>query len=115
MTDFPEYVVPILAASGPVAIAIVVLRLPNVYESTTLVVVKPPTIPDSVAPSLTVDLTLLLNNINQVVTSRSTLEPLVLKYHPFDAVDAVQLTLRVDGPGTTLGAPGAPTGLKGVP
>jgi polysaccharide chain length determinant protein (PEP-CTERM system associated) len=70
------------------AIAIVVMRLPDVYESTTFVVVKPPTIPDSVVPSLTVDLTLLLNNINQVVTSRSTLEPLIVKYHPFDAVDS---------------------------
>ncbi len=65
------------------AIAIVVWRLPNVYESTTLVVVKPPTIPNSVVPSLTVDLTLLLNNINQVVNSRSTLEPLITRYHPY--------------------------------
>jgi polysaccharide chain length determinant protein (PEP-CTERM system associated) len=65
------------------AIAIVVLKLPDVYESTTLVVVKPPTIPNSVVPSLTVDLTLLLNNINQVVNSRSTLEPLITRYHPY--------------------------------
>src|SRR4051812_24713674 len=68
------------------AIAIVVLRLPNVYESTTLVVVQPPTVSNEVVPSLTVDLTLLLNNINQVVNSRSTLEPLIAKYHPYDAV-----------------------------
>ena len=65
------------------AIAVVVWRLPNIYESTTLVVVKPPTIPNSVVPSLTVDLTLLLNNINQVVNSRSTLEPLITRYHPY--------------------------------
>lgn len=68
------------------AIAIVVMRLPNVYESTTFVVVKPPTISDKIVPTLTVDLTLLLNNINQVVSSRSTLEPLINKYHPYDAV-----------------------------
>jgi polysaccharide chain length determinant protein (PEP-CTERM system associated) len=65
------------------AIALVVLRLPDVYESTTFVVVKPPTIPNSVVPSLTQDLSLLLNNINQVVSSRSTLEPLIVKYHPY--------------------------------
>lgn len=68
------------------AIAIVVLRLPNVYESTTLVVVKPSTISEKIVPTLTVDLTLLLNNINQVVNSRSTLEPLINKYRPYDAV-----------------------------
>lgn len=68
------------------AVAIVVTRLPNVYESTTFVVVKPPTVPDKFVPALTVDLTLLLNNINQVVTSRSTLEPIIVKYRPYDAV-----------------------------
>ena len=68
------------------AIGIVVSRLPNVYESTTFVVVKPPTVSPQFMPSLTVDLTLLLNNINQVVSSRSTLEPLIVKYHPYDAV-----------------------------
>ncbi|HEY0405433.1 MAG TPA: Wzz/FepE/Etk N-terminal domain-containing protein [Pyrinomonadaceae bacterium] len=65
------------------AIALVVLKLPDVYESTTLVVVKPPTIPTNVVQPLTTDLTLLLNNINQVVTSRSTLEPLIVKYRPY--------------------------------
>jgi uncharacterized protein involved in exopolysaccharide biosynthesis len=65
------------------AITLVVLRLPDVYESTTLVVVKPPTVPSDVVPALTNDLTLLLNNINQVVTSRSTLEPLIVKYRPY--------------------------------
>src|ERR1044072_2944951 len=70
------------------AIALVVLKLPDVYESTTLVVVKPATVPPDFVPALTTDLTLLLNNINQVVTSRSTLEPLITKYRPYAIEEA---------------------------
>ncbi|HEV2911707.1 MAG TPA: GNVR domain-containing protein [Pyrinomonadaceae bacterium] len=63
------------------AVAIVVLRLPNVYESVTLIVVKPSTISTSVVPTVSDDtLTRQLNNINQVVTSRSSLQPLVERY-----------------------------------
>ncbi|HYY56457.1 MAG TPA: Wzz/FepE/Etk N-terminal domain-containing protein, partial [Pyrinomonadaceae bacterium] len=59
------------------AVAYVVLRLPDVYESVTLIVVKPSTISTSVVPTLSDDtLTRQLNNINQVVTSRSSLQPL---------------------------------------
>ncbi len=72
-------VLPALAVFS--AVAIVVWRLPNVYESTTLLIVKPPTIPNAIVPSLSEsDLSLRLNNINQVVQSRSSLEPLVVKY-----------------------------------
>ncbi len=61
------------------AIAIVVWRLPNVYESTTLLVVRPPTI--SVVPTISDDdLSVRINNINQVAQSRSSLEPLIQKY-----------------------------------
>lgn len=70
---------PTLAIS--IAVAYVVYRLPNVYESTTLVVVKPPTIPNSVVPSLTdVDISLRLNTITQVVMSRTTLQPLIERF-----------------------------------
>ena len=63
------------------AIAWVVYRLPNVYESTTLVVVKPPTIPNAIVPRLSdTDLALRLNNITQIVTSRTTLQPLIERY-----------------------------------
>src|SRR3982750_3267876 len=63
------------------AVTIVVWRLPNVYESTTLLIVKPPTIPNAVVPSLSEsDLSMRLNNINQVVQSRSSLEPLIVKF-----------------------------------
>jgi polysaccharide chain length determinant protein (PEP-CTERM system associated) len=63
------------------AIAWVVLRLPDVYESVTLIVVKPATISAPTLPTVSEDaLTRQLNNINQVVTSRSSLQPLVERY-----------------------------------
>jgi succinoglycan biosynthesis transport protein ExoP len=63
------------------AVAWVVYRLPDVYESVTLIVVKPSTLPTSVVPSMTEEgLTRQLTSIAQVVTSRSSLEPLVEKY-----------------------------------
>ena len=72
-------ILPVVAVAS--AVAWVVYRLPNVYESTTLIVVKPATLPNSVIPTVTEDtLTRQLSSIAQVVTSRSSLEPLVNKY-----------------------------------
>jgi succinoglycan biosynthesis transport protein ExoP len=72
-------VLPAIAVAA--AIAIVVWRLPNVYESTTLLIVRPPTIDPNVAPALSEgDLTMRINNINRIAQSRSSLEPLILKY-----------------------------------
>src|SRR3990172_829493 len=63
------------------AIGLVVFRLPDVYASSTLIVVKPSTLPTAVVPTLSEDgLTRQLASITQVVTSRSSLEPLVEKY-----------------------------------
>ena len=63
------------------AVAWVVYRLPDVYESSTLIVVTPSTLPTSVVPTVTEDtITRQLSGITQVVTSRSSLEPLVAKY-----------------------------------
>ena len=63
------------------AVAWVVYRLPDVYESSTLIVVTPSTLPTSVVPTVTEDtITRQLSGITQVVTSRSSLEPLVTKY-----------------------------------
>src|SRR5947209_14561751 len=57
------------------AIAIVVWRLPDVYQSTTLLAVKPSSVPSTIAPQLSdEDLTIRLNNISLQVLSRSTLE-----------------------------------------
>jgi polysaccharide chain length determinant protein (PEP-CTERM system associated) len=63
------------------AVTWVVLKLPDVYQSTTLIVVKPSTLPTSIVPNSAEDnLTRQLAGISQVVTSRSSLEPLVEKY-----------------------------------
>src|SRR5215207_344930 len=63
------------------AVTWVVYRLPDIYESTTLIVVRPSTLPKSVVPSVEEDnLTRQLAGINQVVTSRSSLEPLVVAH-----------------------------------
>ncbi len=63
------------------AIAYVVYRLPDIYESTTLIVVKPSTLPNSVVPQVEEEtLTRELTSIAQVVTSRSSLQPLMEKY-----------------------------------
>src|SRR5690349_20587446 len=72
-------ILPVIAVAS--AVAWVVYRLPDVYESTTLIVVKPSTLPNTVIPTVTEDsLTRQLASIAQVVTSRSSLEPLVNKY-----------------------------------
>jgi polysaccharide biosynthesis transport protein len=63
------------------AIAYSVYRLPDVYESSTLIVVKPSTLPNTVVPTITEEtLTRELTGISQVVTSRSSLQPLMEKY-----------------------------------
>lgn len=63
------------------AVAWVVYRLPDLYESSTLIVVKPSTLPNSVVPNDSDSLTRQLTSITQVVTSRSSLEPLIEKYN----------------------------------
>lgn len=63
------------------AIGFVVFRLPDIFESSTLIVVKSSTLPNSVVPTITEEtLTRELAGISQVVTSRSSLQPLVEKY-----------------------------------
>jgi protein tyrosine kinase modulator len=69
------------AIAVTLSVAWVVYRLPDVYESGTLIVVTPSTLPNSVVPTVTEEgLTRQLTTIAQVVTSRSSLEPLVEKY-----------------------------------
>lgn len=63
------------------AVTYVVYKLPDVYQSSTLIVVKPSTLPQSVVTMSTEDaMTRQLSSIAQVLTSRSSLEPLVEKY-----------------------------------
>lgn len=67
------------------AIGYVVYKLPSVYESKTLLTVKPPQISDKLVQSLSdEDLTQRLQTINQEVLSRTTLEPLITKYNLFE-------------------------------
>jgi polysaccharide chain length determinant protein (PEP-CTERM system associated) len=64
------------------AVAIVVWRLPNVYQSTTLLTVRPSNIMQGIVPQLSDDdLTIRINNIGQEVFSRSSLEPLIKTYN----------------------------------
>ncbi len=66
------------------AVGYVVYKLPSVYESRTLLTVKSPTISEKVVQSLTdEDLTQRLQTIKQEVLSRSSLEPMVVKYKLF--------------------------------
>jgi protein tyrosine kinase modulator len=68
------------------AVAWVVYRLPDVYESSTLIVVKPSTLPTSAVPTMGEDtITRQLSSIAQVVTSRSSLEPLVEQHGIYKA------------------------------
>ena len=72
-------ILPVIAVTT--AVSYVVYRLPNVYESETLIVVRPSNLPQSVVTGVSEDsMTRQLTAINQVVTSRSSLEPLVEKY-----------------------------------
>ncbi len=75
-------VLPIITMTA--AIGYVVYKLPSVYESTTLLTLKPPTISSNVAPSSEEDLSARLQTISQEVLSRSVLEPMITKYNLFE-------------------------------
>jgi polysaccharide chain length determinant protein (PEP-CTERM system associated) len=86
------------------AVAYVVYRLPDIYESTTLIVVTSSTLPTNVVPTATEDsITRQLSSINQIVASRSSLEPLVQKYDLYkserlrgEAIESVIAMMRKD-------------------
>jgi uncharacterized protein involved in exopolysaccharide biosynthesis len=72
-------ILPMLTVTA--AIGYVVHKLPSVYESTSLLTVKPPTISSNLVQSLSNEgLSQRLQTINQEVLSRSSLEPMVQKY-----------------------------------
>ena len=63
------------------AVAIVVWRLPNVYQSNTLLTVRPSNIMQGIVPQMSDDdLTIRISAIGQEVFSRSSLEPLIKTY-----------------------------------
>ena len=81
-----KWLIALPAVAISTAVTWVVYRLPNVYESSTLIVVRPSTLPTGVVPSITEDsMTRQLTSIAQVVTSRSSLEPLVGRYELYKA------------------------------
>jgi polysaccharide chain length determinant protein (PEP-CTERM system associated) len=95
-------ILPLIAVTS--AVTWVVYRLPDVYESVTLIVVKPSTLPNTVVEATTEDsLTRQLSSIAQVVTSRSSLQPLVEKYGLYasersrgEAMEGIIDTMRRD-------------------
>src|ERR1044072_4822116 len=73
-------ILPTLAVG--LAVAWVVFKLPNVYESRSVLTVKPSTIsPTVVRPLTEADWSQRLTTLNQEVLSRSTLEPMIAKYN----------------------------------
>ena len=95
-------ILPVIAITT--AVAWVVYRLPNIYESTTLIVVRPSNLPTGMVPTITEDsMTRQLTSIAQVVSSRSSLEPLVEKYKLYsserargEAMETVITTMHND-------------------
>jgi polysaccharide chain length determinant protein (PEP-CTERM system associated) len=64
-----------------IAVSYVVYHLPSIYESSSLIVIRPPNISPNLIPLTTnADMTLRLNSIDQQVKSRSSLEPIITKY-----------------------------------
>lgn len=76
-----KWLIVLPTAAVAVAVAYVVWRLPNVYESKTLLTVRPAAIAAGIVTQLSdSDLTMRINNIGQEVTSRSSLEPLIKRF-----------------------------------
>src|SRR3954468_22518177 len=81
------------------AIGYVVYRLPSIYESTSLLTVKPPTISQNLVSSLSSeDLSQRLTTMNQEVLSRSSLEPMVQKYdlYKMERASGMPMELIID-------------------
>lgn len=89
-----QIILPTLAVF--LAVAWVVQGLPNFYESTTFLTLKPPTISEKVSPSLaSEDLSQRLESINQTVLSRSSLEPMITKYNLFQTERASGMPIEI--------------------
>jgi polysaccharide chain length determinant protein (PEP-CTERM system associated) len=81
-----KWLIALPAAAIALGVGWAVWKLPNVYESRTLLTVRPPAINASIVTQLTNDdLTVRINTIKQEVESRSSLEPLIQKYSLYAA------------------------------
>ncbi|HZS05743.1 MAG TPA: hypothetical protein VFD58_12965 [Blastocatellia bacterium] len=65
-----------------------IYRLPNVYESTSLIIVDPPKVDSNIAPQANVDISARLGTLRQQVASRSNLDALINKYDLYKAMRA---------------------------
>jgi polysaccharide chain length determinant protein (PEP-CTERM system associated) len=73
-----------------------IYRLPNIYESTTLLIVDPPKVdPNVIRTPVAVDITSRLNAIRQQVLSRSNLAQLIAKYDLYSEMKQKQLPTEV--------------------
>lgn len=82
------------------AVAFVVWKLPNSYESKSVLTVKAPTIDKSVVQAMSEeDLSQRLSTIKQEVLSRSSLEPMITKYNLYqqDRLAQTPMELIIDG------------------
>ncbi len=78
------------------AVGYVVYKLPSVYESTSLLTVKPPIISSNlVAPISHDDLSQRISAISQEVLSRSSLEPMILKYDLYKQERSAQMPMEL--------------------
>ncbi|MBP9664560.1 MAG: hypothetical protein KBD94_08045 [Pyrinomonadaceae bacterium] len=78
------------------AIGYVVYRLPSIYESTSLLTVKPPTISANLVQPLSDEgLSQRLSTISQEVLSRSSLEPMIQKYDLYKAERAANTPMEL--------------------
>lgn len=81
-----KWLIALPAAAIGLAVAWAVWKLPNVYESQTLLTIRPPSISPSIVPQLSSDdLSIRINGIGQEVVSRSSLQPLIEKYNLYAA------------------------------
>ncbi len=94
---------PTLAAA--VAVGYVVSKLPSIYESRSLLTVKPPTISKEVVASLSDDdLAQRISTMNNEVLSRSQLEPMIAKYelYKFEKSQGVPMELIIEKMRSTI-------------
>lgn len=78
------------------AIGYVVYKLPSVYESKSILTVKPPSIPDTVIQPLSeADVSQRIETIKAGVLSRSSLEPMVMKYKLFELEREAGLPMEI--------------------
>jgi polysaccharide biosynthesis transport protein len=88
---------PTLAAF--IAVGYVVSKLPSIYESKSLLTVKPPTISKEVVASLSDDdLAQRISTMNNEVLSRSQLEPMTAKYelYKFEKSQGIPMELIIE-------------------